>query len=103
MTKDEFVTKVAEKTGLTKKDAAAAVNAYNEALKEALVGGEKVSFIGFGTFYVAERAARTGRNPRTGEPTQIAASKSAKFKQGKAFKDALNTKKPAKKAKAKKK
>jgi len=90
MNKTEFVDIVAEKAGLTKKDAAAAVAAFTEAVTDAMVAGDKLSLPGFGTFEVSERAARTGRNPLTGEEIKIAASKSAKFKAGKALKDALN-------------
>ena len=75
MTKAELVSAMAEKTGLTNKDAAAAVNAFTESVKDALVKGDKVQLVGFGTFEVAERAARMGRNPSTGESIQIAASK----------------------------
>ena len=67
MTKAELVSAMAEKTGLTNKDVAAAVNAFTESVKEALVKGDKVQLVGFGTFEVAERAARMGRNPSTGE------------------------------------
>ena len=67
MTKAELVSAMAEKTGLTNKDVAAAVNAFTESVKEALVKGDKVQLVGFGTFEVAERAARMGRNPSTGD------------------------------------
>lgn len=90
MTKAELVSAMAEKTGLTNKDAAAAVNAFTESVKDALVKGDKVQLVGFGTFEVAERAARMGRNPSTGESIQIAASKTAKWKPSLALKSDLN-------------
>jgi len=90
MTKAELVSAIAEKTGLTNKDAAAAVNAFTESVKDALVKGDKVQLVGFGTFEVAERAARMGRNPSTGESIQIAASKTAKWKPSLALKSDLN-------------
>lgn len=90
MTKAELVSAMAEKTGLTNKDAAAAVNAFTESVKEALVKGDKVQLVGFGTFEVAERAARMGRNPSTGESIQIAASKTAKWKPSSVLKSDLN-------------
>lgn len=90
MTKAELVSAMAEKTGLTNKDAAAAVNAFTEIVKEALVKGDKVQLVGFGTFEVTERAARMGRNPSTGESMQIAASKTAKWKPSSTLKSDLN-------------
>ena len=90
MNKAELVGKVAEKAGLTKKDAEKAVNAFVASVQEALVKKDKVQLIGFGTFEVKERAARTGRNPQTGEAIKIAASKAPVFKVGKALKDAVN-------------
>ncbi len=90
MNKTQLIDVVATKTGLKKKDAEAAVNAMNEAIVEALVAGDKVQLIGFGTYEVKERAAREGRNPATGETIKIAASKSPAFSAGKAFKDAVN-------------
>ena len=91
MNKAELVAAIAEKTGtLKKKDAEMAVNAFIASVEEALVKGEKVQLIGFGTFEVAQRAAREGRNPLTGEKMQIKASKAPKFKAGKALKDAVN-------------
>lgn len=89
MTKAEFVTKMVEKTGLSKIDAEKAVNAFLESITESLKSGEKVSFTGFGSFEVAERAAREGRNPKTGETMQLKASKAPKFKAGKGLKDAV--------------
>lgn len=89
MNKTELIAAVAEKTGLSKKDADAAVAAVIDSIKESLTKGDRVQLIGFGTFEVRERAARTGLNPQTKETIQIAASKSPVFKAGKAFKDAL--------------
>lgn len=90
LSKSEFVAKVSEKTELTKKDAEKAVNAFLETIQESMVAGETVSFVGFGSFEVRERAARKGRNPQTGEEIQIAASKVPAFKPGKSLKDAVN-------------
>ena len=90
MNKADLVAKVAEKSGLTKKDAEKAINALVASVQEALVKKDKVQLIGFGTFEVKERAARTGRNPQTGEAIKIAASKAPVFKVGKALKDAVN-------------
>lgn len=90
MNKTELIDAMAEKTGLTKKNAEAALNAFVETVSEELVKGEKVSLVGFGTFEVSERAEREGRNPQTGETMKIAASKSPKFKPGKALKDEVN-------------
>ena len=81
---------MAAKTGLTKKNAEAALNAFVETVSEELAKGEKVSLVGFGTFEVSERAEREGRNPQTGETMKIAASKAPKFKAGKALKDQVN-------------
>ena len=89
MNKNEFVNAIAEKSGLTKKDAEAALNAYIEVVTDALKAGDSVQLIGFGTFEVRERAARTGRNPLTGETIEIAAAKVPAFKSGKALKDAI--------------
>lgn len=90
MNKNELVASVAEKAGLTKKDAEKAVGAIFESIQQALVEGNKVQVIGFGTFEVKERPARMGRNPRTNETIQIPASKNPAFKAGKALKDAVN-------------
>ena len=90
MNKTQLIDVVATKTGLTKKAAEAAVNAVNDAITEALVAGDKVQVIGFGTYEVKERAAREGRNPKTGETITIAASKAPVFTAGKALKDAVN-------------
>ncbi len=90
MNKTELVAKVAEKSGLTKKDAEKAVNGFFASVEEALVEDDKVQIIGFGTFEVKERAARKGRNPQTGDEIDIPASKNPVFKAGKALKDAVN-------------
>ena len=78
------------KAELSKKDAEAALKAFIDVVSEELKKGEKVQLVGFGTFEVSERAAREGRNPQTGETMEIKASKTPKFKAGKALKDALN-------------
>ncbi len=90
MNKTELAAVVAEKTGLSKADAAKAVAATVDAITDALVEGDKVALVGFGTFAVKERAARQGVNPRTGEKVTIAAAKAPAFKAGKALKDAVN-------------
>lgn len=90
MNKAQLVAVIAEKTGFTKKDAEKALTAYTASVCEALVKGEKVQLIGFGTYEVRERAARTGRNPQTGAEIKIAAAKLPAFKAGKGLKDALN-------------
>ena len=90
MTKANLVENVVAKTGLKKKDAEAAVAAVFESAKEALAAGEKVQLIGFGTFAVKARAARKGRNPRTGAALKIAASKNVGFTAGAALKAAVN-------------
>ncbi len=89
MTKVEFVASIANKTGLKKKDAEAAVNAFIETVGETLKQGDKISIVGFGTFEVRDRPARTGLNPRTKEKIEIAATKAPAFKAGKALKDAV--------------
>ena len=81
---------MAEKAELSKKDAEAALKAFTDVVAEELKKGEKIQLVGFGTFEVSERAARTGRNPQTGAEMTIAASKAPKFKAGKALKDSLN-------------
>jgi DNA-binding protein HU-beta len=86
MTKAEFVASVAAKTGLTKSAAAEAVDAFIGTVVETLKAGDKITFPGFGSFSVSERAARKGRNPQTGKEIQIAASKSGKFSAGKDLK-----------------
>lgn len=90
MNKTELVAAMAEQTNLSKKDAEAALKAFIDVVSEELKKGEKVQLVGFGTFEVSERAAREGRNPQTGETMEIKASKTPKFKAGKALKDALN-------------
>ena len=90
MNKGQFIDKMHEKSGLTLKDAEEAYKAFTDTVIEALRDGEKVQLVGFGTFDIGERSAREGRNPQTGESIQIAASKTPKFKAGKAFKDAIN-------------
>ncbi|NLT94974.1 MAG: HU family DNA-binding protein [Clostridia bacterium] len=89
MNKTELVSSVAEKAGLTKKDAEKAVNALFASVEEALAKGEKVQLVGFGTFEVRERKARTGRNPQTGAEIQIPAAKVPAFKAGKSLKQAV--------------
>ena len=90
MNKNELVAVVAEATDTSKADAAKAVDGVFDAIASALENGDDVQLIGFGGFSVADRAARQGRNPRTGETIQIAASKQPKFKAGKTLKDAVN-------------
>ena len=90
MNKVDVVSAVAKQAELSKKDAGLAVEAVFDAISEALEKGDKVQLIGFGTFDVSERAAREGRNPRTGETMKIAASKAPRFKAGKALKDRVN-------------
>ncbi len=90
MNKTQFIDAIANKSGLKKKEAEAAVNAMTEVIAEALKAGDKVQLIGFGTFEVKERAARDGRNPKTGETIKIAACKHPSFVAGKALKDSVN-------------
>ena len=90
MNKTELIEAVVAKAGLTKKDADAAVKATFEAITEAMAKGDKVALVGFGNFEVRDRAARTGKNPQTGEEVKIAACKVPAFKAGKALKDAVN-------------
>jgi DNA-binding protein HU-beta len=90
MNKQEFVSAVAESAELSKTDAARAVDAVIDTIKKALKKGDTVSLVGFGTFVVRKRAARTGRNPATGATIKIKASKNPSFKAGKALKDAVN-------------
>ena len=90
MNKADLVDAVASSANLTKSDAANAVDAVFDAITGALKDGNAVSLIGFGTFSTSKRAARTGRNPRTGETINIPASNVAKFKAGKGLKDAVN-------------
>lgn len=90
MNRNELIAAMAEKSGLSKKDTGVALDAFVESVSEALKDGDKVQLIGFGSFEVKDRAARTGKNPRTGEPVDIPESKAPTFKPGKAFKDMLN-------------
>ncbi len=90
MNKAELIDAVAEATELSRADAEKTTNAVLDSIIDALSKGDQVSLVGFGTFSVRERAARSGRNPQTGETIQIKASKSPGFKAGKAFKDAVN-------------
>ena len=90
MNKSELIAALAEKTEYSKKDAEKALKAFTDVVAEELKKGEKVQLVGFGTFEVSERAAREGRNPQTGATMAIAASKTPKFKAGKALKDSLN-------------
>lgn len=90
MNKSELIARIAEQAGINKTQATAALQAVETGVVDTLANGGKVELKGFGTFSVKERAERTGRNPQTGEPIQIAASKTPTFKAGKAFKDAVN-------------
>ena len=90
MNKTELVAAMAERTELTKKEAEKALKAFTDIIAEELAKGEKIQLVGFGTFEVSERAEREGRNPMTGETIQISASKTPKFKAGKALKDQVN-------------
>ena len=89
MNKTEFINAIAAAEGLEKKKAEQAVNAVFAGVQDALAKGEKLQIVGFGTFEVRERPAKQGRNPKTGEVIEIAASKSPAFKAGKALKDAV--------------
>ena len=90
MNKTEFIDKIAAGAGISKADAKKALDATTNALKEALVAGDKIQLVGFGTFSVSERPAREGINPATKEKIQIAAKKVAKFKAGAELADAIN-------------
>jgi len=90
MNKSELVDAIADASGLSKADSGRAVDALVKSVTKALKKGDTVSLVGFGTFSVRKRAARTGRNPRTGETIKIKASKNPAFKAGKALKDAVN-------------
>lgn len=92
MNKSELVNAIAEKAELSKKDSEKALKAFVDVVTESLTDEEKIQLVGFGTFDVSHRSARKGRNPRTGEPMDIAASKAPRFKAGKALKDAVNGK-----------
>lgn len=99
MNKTELIEAIAKEANLSKTQADAAVKAFTGVVTDALKKGDKITLVGFGTFDVAERAARTGRNPQTGKEIKIKASKSPKFKAGKALKDAVNAPKKASKKK----
>ena len=90
MNRTELISAMSEKSELTKVDTEKALKAFIDTVTEELKNGGKVQLVGFGTFEVAERPAREGRNPRTGETMKIAASKTPKFKAGKALKDSMN-------------
>ncbi len=90
MNKQDLVSKVAESADISKQKAASAVDAVVDAIKSSLKKGDDVRLVGFGTFSITDRAATTGRNPRTGEPIPIAAKKVPKFKAGKELKEAVN-------------
>jgi DNA-binding protein HU-beta len=90
MNKTQFVSRLAEKTKLTKADADRALNGVIEIITEQLKGGDKVNLTGFGSFSVGERAPRTGRNPQTGQPIDIPAARVPKFKAGKILKDSVS-------------
>ena len=92
MNKSELIAAISAKTGETKKEAEATLNAFVEVITNALVEGEKVQLVGFGSFEVRKRAARKGRNPQTKEEIKIPASKAPVFKAGKALKDLVNNK-----------
>lgn len=90
MNKGDLINKVAESAGLTKNQATAAVSSVLDSVADSLKNGDKVTLIGFGTFSVSHRAARTGRNPQTGATIKIAAKSNVKFKAGKELTDAVN-------------
>ncbi|MBX7492647.1 HU family DNA-binding protein [Qipengyuania sp. 1NDW9] len=90
MNKNDLIGAVADSSGLSKSDAASAVEGVFDAITKSLSNGDEVRLVGFGTFSVAKRKASTGRNPRTGEPMNIPASNQPKFKAGKGLKDAVN-------------
>ena len=98
MNKGELVEAIATRSGLDKRQAEGALNAFVDAVMDAVKGGERVAILGFGSFNPRSRSARTGRNPQTGAPVKIAASKSVGFAPGAAFKTTLNSKGGTKKA-----
>ena len=100
MNKAQLAAAVAEKSGLSRKDAEKTVSAFVDVVSGALANGDKLQLLGFGTFMVKERPARTARNPRTGEEIKVAASKAPAFKAGKSLKDKVNAS-PKKKGKKK--
>ena len=89
MTKNDMISEIASRTGQTKVATKAIVDAFIDVVTDAVANDEEVSILGFGRFYVAERAGRTGRNPQTGEEIEIPASKSPRFKAGKIFREAV--------------
>ena len=91
MNKTEMIAAIAEEAGLTKKDAEKALKAFTDVITEEMKSANKVQLVGFGTFEVVERAAREGRNPQTGKAIMISASKTPKFRPGKALKDIVNS------------
>jgi len=91
MNKGQLVDAIASEANLTKAQAGDALNAFIDAVKGSLKSGDKVTLVGFGTFSVSERAARTGRNPRTGDTIQIAAKKVSKFKAGRELEEIINS------------
>lgn len=91
MNKNELIAKVADKADISKGDATTAVEAILDSISETLASGDEIRLVGFGTFSVVNRAASTGRNPRTGAAIQIPASKNPKFKPGKQLKEAVNS------------
>lgn len=91
MNKAELVAAIAARTELSKKDSEKALKAFTDIVADELKKGDKIQLVGFGTFEVAERAAREGRNPKSGDPMKIPASKAPKFKAGKALKDIVNS------------
>ncbi|WP_315368042.1 HU family DNA-binding protein [Kingella oralis] len=101
MNKSELIEAIAQQAGLTKTDAGKAVDAFTAVVKDALKSGDSIALVGFGTFKVAERAARQGLNPRTKEAIKIPAARVPKFTAGKTLKDAIAASKPAKAAKKK--
>ena len=90
MNKTELIAKMAENSELSKADAARALKSFEQAITEAMQAGDKVSILGFGSFEVGKRAARTGRNPQTGKDIKIPAANIPKFKAGKALRDSVN-------------
>jgi len=91
MNKSELIDSMAEKTGLTKADLGKALEAFTTTVGEVVAGGDSLALVGFGTFSVRDRAARVGRNPRTGDEIQISAAKIPAFKPGKALKELANS------------
>lgn len=90
MTKPELIDELASKTDVSKKDCANVIDAFQDIVKKTLIKGDKLQLVGFGTFEVAERAERQGRNPKTGEAITISATKSPKFKPSRSLKEAVN-------------